>query len=91
VVKARQYVIRALTAFGRFWWDFLIGDTPEFALATVVLVGLAYALRRHHLVATIVLPLLAATFLAASTYRGRRKPGAQPAQSDPAEPADPAG
>ena len=25
----RPLAVRWLTAFGRFWWDFLIGDTPE--------------------------------------------------------------
>ena len=30
---------RGVRAFGRFWWDFLIGDTPELALATGVIVG----------------------------------------------------
>ena len=32
-------VKRGLKAFGHFWWDFLIGDTPELALATGVIVG----------------------------------------------------
>ena len=27
-------VTRAIRAFGLFWWDFLVGDTPELALAT---------------------------------------------------------
>jgi hypothetical protein len=27
---------KALRAFGHFWWDFLIGDTPELAVATLL-------------------------------------------------------
>ncbi len=37
-------VVRAIRWFGRFLWDFLIGDTPELALATGVLVGVAFLL-----------------------------------------------
>jgi hypothetical protein len=66
-------VIKAVKAFGHFWWDFLIGDTPEFALATLIIIGLAFLLRHHRLAATILLPALTAIFLLASTYRGRRR------------------
>jgi hypothetical protein len=64
---------RALTSFGRFWWDFLIGDTPELFVATLVVIGVAFGLRDHRWVAVAVLPLLAVGFLLASVYRGRRK------------------
>jgi hypothetical protein len=67
---------RALHAFGRFWWEFLIGDTPEFALVTLVIVGLAYLLRHEHLAAVIVLPLVATASLLASVYRGQRRSAA---------------
>jgi hypothetical protein len=64
---------RLLRAFGLFWWDFLVGDTPELALATAALVGLAFLLAGDRVVAAIVLPLVAAGFLLASTYRGRKR------------------
>ena len=66
-------ITKALTAFGRFWWDFIIGDTPELAVATVVIVGAAYLVAHLHVSAAIVLPALAALFLLASTWRGRRR------------------
>jgi hypothetical protein len=66
-------LVRWLTAFGRFWWDFIVGDTPEFAVATLAIVGAALLLRHERIAATILLPLLAATFLLASTLRGRRR------------------
>ncbi|HEX3793499.1 MAG TPA: hypothetical protein VHV57_03255 [Acidimicrobiales bacterium] len=69
----KQRIRDALKAFGHFWVDFLIGDTPEFALATLVIIGLALLLRHHRLAATIVLPGLTAAFLLASAYRGRRR------------------
>ena len=67
-------VARVLRAFGHFWWDFLIGDTPELALATGAIVGLAFLLAGGTwIVGAILLPLVAAAFLFLSTYRGRRR------------------
>jgi hypothetical protein len=66
-------VARAVRAFGHFWWDFLVGDTPELALATGALVGLAFLLAGQRWVGAIVLPSVAAAFLFVSTYRGRRR------------------
>ncbi len=59
--------------FGRFLWDFLIGDTPELALATGVLVAVAFLLDGTEWLGAILLPLLAAGFLLASTLRGRKR------------------
>ena len=69
---------RALRAFGHFWWDFLIGDTPELALAVGVLVALAFALAHQRVVAAVLLPLLATAFLLASTLRGRKATAEDP-------------
>ncbi len=66
-------VIQALSAFGRFWKDFLIGDAPELFVGTLVLVGAALALHTHRAVAVIVLPLIAIVFLGGSVLRGRAK------------------
>jgi hypothetical protein len=66
-------IARALRAFGHFWWDFLVGDTPELAVATGAIVGLAFLLDGQRLVGAILLPLVAAAFLLVSTYRGRRR------------------
>jgi hypothetical protein len=66
-------VVRAVRAFGHFWWDFLVGDTPELALATGVIVAVAFALAGSTIAGAIALPLLAAGFLLVSTLRGRRQ------------------
>ena len=66
-------VRRALGAFGRFWWDFLVGDTPELFVAVLVIIGLALALRHHRVAALVLLPLLTVAVLVASVYRGRRR------------------
>ena len=64
---------QGLVGFGHFWWDFLIGDTPELALATGVIVAVAFLLDGSHLVGAILLPLLATGFLFLSVLRGRRR------------------
>jgi len=63
---------RAAHSFAAFWWDFLIGDTPELFLAVVVVVGMALLLRNYQTAAIIVLPVLAIVSLLASVRRGRR-------------------
>ena len=47
----------ALRSFGHFWWDFLVGDTPELGLATAAIVGLAFLLAGPRLIGAILLPL----------------------------------
>jgi len=66
-------IAKALRAFGHFWWDFLIGDTPELALATGIIVALAFLVDGNRLVGVILLPVVAATFLLLSALRGRRR------------------
>jgi hypothetical protein len=68
-------VPRWLAAFGRFWWEFLIGDTPELFVGALVVVG-AVALvctvpgARH--LAAVVLPVLVAGLLGLSVLRAAR-------------------
>jgi hypothetical protein len=64
---------RAAQWLGRFLWDFIVGDTPELALASGVLVAIAFMLAGTEWLGAILLPLLAAGFLLASTLRGRKR------------------
>lgn len=73
---------RAVVAFGRFWWGFLIGDTPEIFCAVVAIVCLALVLRHDRVAAVVLLPVLAVAVLAASTFRGRRRRSAPGAEGD---------
>lgn len=66
-------VTRAARWLGRFLWDFIVGDTPELALATGVIVAVAFLLAGTEWLGAILLPLLAAGFLLASTWRGRKR------------------
>jgi hypothetical protein len=64
---------RAVAAFGRFWWDFLVGDTPELTLGVVVVVGVTLLLRHQRDWAMGVVPILVAAMIAASVGRARRR------------------
>ena len=63
---------RYLKAFGRFWWEFLVGDTPEIAVGAVLVLGLAFLLDEDRILATILLPVAVAALLTGSVLRGRR-------------------
>jgi hypothetical protein len=69
----RPRPIRWLLAFGRFWWDFLVGDTPELTAATLVIVGFTLALAKgvSTTAAWVTLPLLVIVALVLSVLRGR--------------------
>ena len=66
------------SAFGRFCWEFLVGDTPELLVGAVVVVG-GVALLAHNGVArtvtVILLPVLVVALLGASLWWSRRRPG----------------
>ena len=68
-----KMLARAARAVGHFLWDFIIGDTPELALATGILVAVAFLLDGSAWLGAILLPLLASGFLLASTLRGRKR------------------
>jgi hypothetical protein len=68
---------RLLTSFGRFWWDFLVGDTPEITVAVIVIVGAVALLRdvaHVNSLAYVTLIVLSVAALALSAARARRKP-----------------
>jgi hypothetical protein len=67
--------LRVVRGFGRFWWDFLVGDTPELFVAALVIIGVTALLSKtghFNDAAVVVLPLLAILALAASLARAIR-------------------
>lgn len=66
---------RWAAAFGRFWWDFLVGDTPEIFLGVLAVIGVALALRHERAAAVVAVPALTVALLAATTMRGRSRQG----------------
>jgi hypothetical protein len=75
-MRDRPFVVtRLLKGFGRFWWDFLVGDTPELFIAALVIIGVtALVSERGHfnVAATVVLPVLAVLALGGSLARAVR-------------------
>jgi hypothetical protein len=67
---------RALVAFGRFWWDFLVGDTPEMLIGVLIALGVVALLVKGlsaNAAAVATFPVLVAVLLALSVYRARPK------------------
>ena len=74
--SGRPTVIRWTVAFGRFWWDFLIGDTPELFVGVVGVLGvLAVICLRPGLqtAAAFLAPMLVAGVLTISVWRAVRR------------------
>ena len=66
--------VRWLKAFGHFWWDFLVGDTPELFVAMLVILGVTVLLAKNvsTTAAWVTMPILVVVALVASVLRGRR-------------------
>ena len=63
-----------LRNFGRFWYDFVIGDDWVVAIGVVGGLALTYALSRSGVPAWWLLPLCLAVLLPLSLWRATRKP-----------------
>jgi hypothetical protein len=63
-----------LRTFGRFWWDFVVGDDWRVAAGIAVAVGLTWVLSSSGLDVWWLLPLAVALLLAASLWRATRPP-----------------
>lgn len=71
----RGWPARWAMAFGKFWWDFLVGDTPELFAGALLLIGLVALLVHIHagrLLVVVALPALTAVLLALSLGRAWR-------------------
>ncbi|MGH9103518.1 MAG: hypothetical protein ACRDYD_11145 [Acidimicrobiales bacterium] len=71
----RPLALRLLVGFGRFWWDFLVGETPELFVGVLVVVGVTVGLTHGgaRTAAIAVTPLLVIALLVASALRGRAR------------------
>jgi ABC-type phosphate transport system permease subunit len=68
-------VKRMALAFGRFWKDFLIGDSPEIFIGVLVILAVVVPLRHHGLLAGTLLLVLVTLLLVASLFRAARARG----------------
>ncbi len=60
-----------VVAFGRFWWEFLIGENPDAFIGAVLVIATALLLRHERAAAIVVVPALTVVVLVGSAYRGR--------------------
>jgi hypothetical protein len=76
VNRSRPLVVRLVIGFARFWWDFLIGDTPELFVAALTVIGVIALLSEVaglNAAAIVSLPLLVIASLSISLYRAQRQ------------------
>jgi len=59
-----------LRSFGRFWWNFVVGDDWRVAAGLAVVLALTWALAHHGIGAWWLLPVGVAVVLAGSVLRG---------------------
>jgi hypothetical protein len=60
-----------LSQFGRFWYDFIVGDDWTIAVAVVVLLAVTAAIAHTGAVAWPILPIGVVAILGASLWRAR--------------------
>jgi hypothetical protein len=58
--------------FGRFWWDFVIGDDWRVAAGVALAIAAVAALQHRHVAAWWVLPVAVLLLLYVSLRRGTR-------------------
>jgi hypothetical protein len=71
-----SFVKKIVVGFGRFWWDFLVGDTPELFVAVVavlVVVALVSVSAGANAWAVVLLPIMVIAALATSVRRAAAK------------------
>ena len=61
--------MRYLRSFGRFWWNFIVGDDWRVALGLAGGLGLTWFLEHYDVPAWWLLPLVVAAMLVGSVWR----------------------
>jgi hypothetical protein len=64
--------MKHLANFGRFWYDFIVGDDWTIAAAVVVLLGVTAAVAHAGAVAWPIVPIGVVAILGASVWRVQR-------------------
>jgi hypothetical protein len=64
--------MKYVRAFGRFWWDFIVGDDWRVALGLAVALGVTWVLAHHGVNAWWLLPAAVVLLLAGSVWRESR-------------------
>jgi hypothetical protein len=66
--------VRYVRAFGRFWWNFVVGDDWRVALGVAVALGATYLLAHNGVDTWWLLPVSIVLVLAESLRRAARPP-----------------
>ena len=61
--------MRYVASFGRFWWDFIVGDDWRIAAGLIVALGISALLVNQSIAAWWLLPVSVVALLAASLFR----------------------
>jgi hypothetical protein len=64
--------MKYVRGFGRFWWDFIVGDDWRVALGLAVALALTWVLAHHDVNAWWLLPAAVVLLLAGSVWRESR-------------------
>jgi hypothetical protein len=64
--------VRYVRSFGRFWWDFVVGDDRRVAAGLAVALGLTWFLEHEDVAAWWLLPVAVVLLLAESVRRESR-------------------
>ena len=67
--------MRYVVAFGRFWWNFIVGDDWRVAAGLAVALAGTWALAHHGVNAWWLLPIAVALLLVSSVLRQARSGG----------------
>ena len=62
-------------SFGRFWWDFVVGDDWRVAAGLAAALGLTWVLEHNGVSAWWLLPVAVGAILAGSVWRESRRSG----------------
>jgi hydrogenase/urease accessory protein HupE len=65
--------MKYVAAFGRFWWDFVVGDDWLVAVGLVVALGVTAAIAHHDVTAWWLLPVAVVALLVVSIRRTARR------------------
>jgi hypothetical protein len=65
--------MKYVEAFGRFWWNFVVGDDWRVALGVAVALAATYLLAHHGVDVWWLLPVAVAAVLAGSLVRATRR------------------
>jgi hypothetical protein len=65
--------VRFIRSFGRFWWDFIVGDDWRIAAGLVLAVGLTSLLSHGGVNAWWLLPVAVSLLLAGSLWRATHR------------------